>query len=68
MDSIGLGIFWNNGTNVYSMGYSSSHIDVFVSLTNYVCFRFIGFYGNPKPEVRYFPRDFLFRLHSTRFY
>lgn len=43
--------------------YSSLYIDVFVSLSNFPNFRFTGFYGSPKPELRKFSWD-LFRSLS----
>lgn len=52
--SRGLGIFWNKDYDISLMGYSSGHIDVSISLSNYSCFLFSHFYGNPKAELRKF--------------
>lgn len=54
--SRGLCMFWNNDTDISLLGYSSGHIDVFISLQN-SCFCFTSFYGNPKVEFRHFSWD-----------
>lgn len=47
-----LGLFWNIEICVSLLGYSVGHIDVYVTLHNSLYFRFTGFYGNLKSEIR----------------
>lgn len=54
-----LGFLWNKNTLISLLGYSSGHIDVFVSLSNFSSFCFTGFYGNLKLEIRKFSWDLL---------
>lgn len=46
----GLRLLWNNNTFVSLLSYSPGHIDVSITLTDYIIFRFSSFYGNPKTD------------------
>lgn len=49
----GLALLWNHEVDVKLESYNKNHIDVTVTMSPSVKWRFTGFYGEPRKELRY---------------